>query len=254
MYAYIGNDPVNFTDPRGLFPDSKFDGLANIFGSAPGDPAGTSSFGTSLSDFYAAQGVVPVSSPISLENSAFGFSATTGLRFVPIAGGAVTPTVPDLALLKSVVNFVLFDFENPSLFEVATFIPAFKIAKGARFVDPGLIRFTQDTVRPFFGNRNQIGDVADALRRGAPDLPPIKVFQRNGATFTLDNRRLVAYSLAGRRIPTIPAMTRLWRSVRRRPAQHRLPRRGSFVQPAPRRVLRRGLEQGGLTRLGAFGE
>ena len=37
------------------------------------------------------------------------------------------------------------------------------------------------------------------------DLPPIRVFQKDGLTFTLDNRRLFAAHQAGVPVRTVPA-------------------------------------------------
>lgn len=48
-------------------------------------------------------------------------------------------------------------------------------------------------------------DDLKAGRVGADDLPPIRTFQKDGKTFSLDNRRLKAFQEAGVPIRTVPA-------------------------------------------------
>lgn len=71
-------------------------------------------------------------------------------------------------------------------------------------VNPFSLRFTQNSVSPNFGAGGPIDDLAAGLRSGAIDpssVPGIRVFQRNGEWFSLDNRRLVAFQQAGVDVP-----------------------------------------------------
>ncbi|WP_216892161.1 putative T7SS-secreted protein [Nocardia alni] len=70
--------------------------------------------------------------------------------------------------------------------------------------DPRAVRFTQDSVSSQFRNQGSVFDLADALRSGdvAPsEIPPIRVFEKNGDLYTLDNRRLLAFQMADVHVP-----------------------------------------------------
>jgi filamentous hemagglutinin len=82
---------------------------------------------------------------------------------------------------------------------------------GMVLMDPGDIRFTQNSISSTFKDGTNVGETIDALRTGKTsplDIEPIRTFQRNGQTFTLDNRRLFAASEAGTQIATRPATGR----------------------------------------------
>jgi hypothetical protein len=74
----------------------------------------------------------------------------------------------------------------------------------AMTLDPHEVRFSQDSIREEFQTGGTIEDLADALRSGRvlPEtIPPIRVVQRHGLLYSLDNRRLEAFRKAGVRIP-----------------------------------------------------
>ncbi len=55
-----------------------------------------------------------------------------------------------------------------------------------------------------FRSGETLDELAAALRSGrvrAEDVPPIRLVERNGLLFTLDNRRLEAFRRAGREVP-----------------------------------------------------
>ncbi|NHZ67128.1 RHS repeat-associated core domain-containing protein, partial [Massilia genomosp. 1] len=61
------------------------------------------------------------------------------------------------------------------------------------------IRFTQDTVSPNFSDGGTISEAVAALRSGRikpDDFPAIRVVEKNGITYSLDNRRLATFSAA----------------------------------------------------------
>lgn len=73
-------------------------------------------------------------------------------------------------------------------------------AKDVRSIDPDLVRFSQDSIKGTFKNGGTVEDLAAGLRSGAikpGDVPAIRVVERNGELFTLDNRRLEAFRRAG---------------------------------------------------------
>ncbi|MDQ0473929.1 RHS repeat-associated core domain-containing protein [Labrys wisconsinensis] len=74
--------------------------------------------------------------------------------------------------------------------------------------DPATVRFTQDSVSPRFKNGESVLDLAEKLKSGAispVDLPAIRVFSKDNLAYTLDNRRLVATSIAGVPVKITPA-------------------------------------------------
>lgn len=72
------------------------------------------------------------------------------------------------------------------------------------FLDPRLIRSSQDSILPTFRTGETVLDLAAGLRSGRigpADVPPIRIFERGGKHFTLDLRRLGAFRLAGMPVP-----------------------------------------------------
>lgn len=74
------------------------------------------------------------------------------------------------------------------------------------FIDPYLVRFTQDSISSRFkgGDRDSIDDLAEALRSGRvlpADIPPIRLVSREGKLYSLDNRRLETFRRAASSIP-----------------------------------------------------
>ena len=59
-----------------------------------------------------------------------------------------------------------------------------------------------------FGDNRTLTSLIDDLKAGnitAADVPAIRVFEKNGKTFSLDNRRLKAFQAAGVPIRTVKA-------------------------------------------------
>jgi RHS repeat-associated protein len=76
-------------------------------------------------------------------------------------------------------------------------------AAGGR-IDPRKVRFAQDSIASTFQDGRSIEELAQGLRNGTinpADIPPIRLVEREGALFTLDNRRLEAFQRAGVDIP-----------------------------------------------------
>jgi hypothetical protein len=71
-------------------------------------------------------------------------------------------------------------------------------------MDPNRVRFSQSSISARFANGRTINDLAEELRTGRTrpeDIPPLRLVEREGLLFTLDNRRLEAFRRAGVEIP-----------------------------------------------------
>ena len=67
------------------------------------------------------------------------------------------------------------------------------------------IRFSQNSISSKFKNGSSVDDMIQGLRKGTvdpSDIPAIRIFEKDGALYTLDNRRLYAFQQAG--IENIP--------------------------------------------------
>ncbi|HZT82114.1 MAG TPA: hypothetical protein VFA26_17940 [Gemmataceae bacterium] len=71
-------------------------------------------------------------------------------------------------------------------------------------MDPFAIRFSQNSISYRFRDGGTIDDLAEDLRAGrvrSEDVPPIRLVEREGHLYTLDNRRLEAFRRAGVEVP-----------------------------------------------------
>ena len=74
----------------------------------------------------------------------------------------------------------------------------------ARTIDPTLVRFSQSSMSRTFRNGGSVDELAAGLRNGtvkAADIPPVRLVERNGQLFSLDNRRLWSFQQAQVPIP-----------------------------------------------------
>jgi hypothetical protein len=102
---------------------------------------------------------------------------------------------------------LFFSLSSPIMEGNADFWRSSLAAKtGTGFIDPSKVRFTQDNIGALFRNGQSIDDVARTLRGpGGADLArsfePIRLVERDGLLWTLDNRRLAAFSAGGQQVP-----------------------------------------------------
>ena len=83
---------------------------------------------------------------------------------------------------------------------------AVKEAEGvaAKTIDPATVRFSQSSISRNFSAGGSVDDLATSLRSRATkpgDVPSIRLVERDGQLFTLDNRRLEAFRRAEVPIP-----------------------------------------------------
>jgi hypothetical protein len=83
------------------------------------------------------------------------------------------------------------------------------LANAARSaVNPSTVRFSQNSIGRTFKNGATLRETIEGLKSGTisrESFPPIRVFERGGKTFTLDNRRLLVFREARIPIGTVPA-------------------------------------------------
>jgi hypothetical protein len=71
-------------------------------------------------------------------------------------------------------------------------------------VDPNAVRFSQRSISFRFKDGRTVAELAVALKTGQvrpEDVPPLRLVEKEGEYFTLDNRRLEAFRRAGVAIP-----------------------------------------------------
>ena len=74
-----------------------------------------------------------------------------------------------------------------------------KAAENIGYTDPMSIRFTQGGCSMRFKDGSSVTDLISALKSGsvtADDIPPLRIFERDGKIYSLDNRRLFAFKEA----------------------------------------------------------
>jgi RHS repeat-associated protein len=79
-------------------------------------------------------------------------------------------------------------------------------AAEAGTIDPALVRFSQNSISGSFKNGGTISDLAASLNGPggvalAGQIPPIRLVQQDGLLYTLDNRRLAAFSMTDLQVP-----------------------------------------------------
>jgi RHS repeat-associated protein len=67
-------------------------------------------------------------------------------------------------------------------------------------IDPNQVRFSQNSISANFKDGTSVSDLTKGLKNGSispNDIPAIRIVEKDGLTFTLDNRRLKAFQDAG---------------------------------------------------------
>lgn len=71
-------------------------------------------------------------------------------------------------------------------------------------IDPSKVRFSQNSIKPTFKDGGSVADLTKRLKDGTIDpksVKPIRIVEKDGNIFSLDNRRLKAFRDAGVDIP-----------------------------------------------------
>ncbi len=71
-------------------------------------------------------------------------------------------------------------------------------------IDPRVIRFSQENIAANFKDGRSVNSLAELLGKGNKiDITPIRIVEKDGMVFTLDNRRLYAHQMANVEVPYI---------------------------------------------------
>ena len=210
-YAYVMNSPLSNVDPDGL--DSCTATNCLSMGASPGQPgaSGGGGFGFSFGWSFGG-GSAPAVSSLSRPLPSLQFQDRGGNGFVNNLVDAESGAfdVLSFGLTEHLRNEdgiaaeVHKDTNWYTVGEVAGFGLSFLdggelLTGGEALVDTNAIRFSQNSVVRTFKNGTTIEDAVIGLKSGAispSDIPAIRIFVKDGAAYTLDNRRLVAASLA----------------------------------------------------------
>lgn len=95
----------------------------------------------------------------------------------------------------------LLFLSGPAMGEFSDF---WQSSNAAKTIDPVTIRFSQSSISRNFSAGGSVDDLAAGLRGGSvkpTDVPAIRLVERDGSLFTLDNRRLEAFRRAETPIP-----------------------------------------------------
>ncbi len=96
---------------------------------------------------------------------------------------------------------LLFSLSGPAMGEYSDYG---RSSLAANTIDSAAVRFSQNSISRNFSAGGTIDDLAAGLRSGSVNptsIPPIRLVEREGSMFTLDNRRLWSFQQAEVPIP-----------------------------------------------------
>jgi len=71
-------------------------------------------------------------------------------------------------------------------------------------INAKMIRFSQDNIKSEFKGGGDLNKLIDLLKTGNKvNIPPIRIVEKDGMVFTLDNRRLYVFQQAGVKVPYV---------------------------------------------------
>jgi hypothetical protein len=151
--------------------------------------------GTQLGLEAAVTGATLPDNASTAEIAGFYVGETLGAAAMVMSGEALIPLAEGAAGLAISAYSSLSRFWGGAAVE-----EMMGLEPGLYNLNPGDIRFTHPTVSPFFSNGSRIDQIVDLLREGElfpTDLPSIQVVSQDGQLYSLDNRRLLSFNMAG---------------------------------------------------------
>lgn len=191
LYAFAGGDPVNFIDPSGFGPRSV---AVSWLEDAAGGFLVDGAWGTVSGIWYAATHPGETASGLWYAGTHLDETVEAiwaGAREFSNRVGSGDPRAIGLGTFEV----------------VAALVPVSKVSKlryAAKTIDPAAVRFSQSSISRNFSAGGSVDDLAAGLRSGtvkAGDVPAIRLVEKDGNLFSLDNRRLEAFRRAETPIP-----------------------------------------------------
>lgn len=205
-YSYSFNDPVNKLDPGGNQARWQKDLGNSIYGGFVGGleyffPNHNWRSQTAITDIPGVSEMTPVGGLEALSDAIDSGQPTPG-QLLDIA--TTVPILKGPGVLKgmmpgspsSITNWAKHIQKNAA------------VTRRSGVIDPTSVNFTQDSIRSTFKDGGSLQDLVSGLKDGSinpSDIPAIRVFEVDGALFSLDNRRLHAFRKAGVPIRVKPA-------------------------------------------------
>jgi RHS repeat-associated protein len=169
-------------------------------GVGPGEQIEPGSSGTPISQMSGATvDFMPSGSSVSYEQlSSFVNAGVETLRDDSIVSGTMIDLATELKWPQTLTAAIVL--------AVLHVLPNGAAAGEAAEIDTAAVRFTQSSVKGTFSDGRTIQSTVDALKGPgggavAKAIPPVRIFEEGGVLKTLDNRRLLTFSEAGRPVP-----------------------------------------------------
>jgi hypothetical protein len=189
LWSWPGNNPFRWRDPSGRDAEEWF--LRN---------------GNDLALGVAAAGLAPITLYAALTSGAgaLALAAEAELSVAALIARLGWAASPAARLAGASLAAVAGGAKTCGDAEVG--INSGPAARGAATIDTAALRFTQSSVKGTFSDGRTLRSTIDALKGPGGDalareIPAIRIFEAGGVLKTLDNRRLLAFSEAGRAVP-----------------------------------------------------
>ena len=215
LYAYCCNNPVMYVDLTGNWPT-----FAQIATAVAVVAVGAVLVAATIASAGTVGAVAGAAVTTYLGASATTAAAVTTAATVgtyAVAGGIAATYASDAGEILTGHNVVRDDlmggnqqaydavrgFLTITSYGITCISESFSTPQKVHSTDSNKIRFSQDSIKKEFKDGTTLQTTIDGLRNGSikpSDITPIRVFEKDGLLYTLDNRRLYAAQQAGVKI------------------------------------------------------